>query len=63
MPEKPKRENEKSEKPEKSIEEKCEIGDEDSWSRDQREKGYYYDDSHGYEIYNPEDEDENDDDE
>ena len=28
-----------------------------SW--DQKEKSYYYDDSHGYEIYNP-DEDEED---
>lgn len=31
----------------------------DNWSRDQREKSYYYDDSYGYEIYVP---DENDDD-
>lgn len=27
--------------------------DESSWGRDQREKSYYYDDSHGYEIYEP----------
>ncbi len=35
--------------------------DDGNWSEDQREKSYYYDDSYGYEIYNPdEDEDEND---
>jgi hypothetical protein len=30
-----------------------------TWEEDQREKSYYYDDAHGYEIYNP-DEDEED---
>lgn len=31
----------------------------ENWSEDQREKSYYYDDAYGYEIYNPnEDEDE-----
>ena len=34
--------------------------EESAWSRDQREKSYYYDDSHGYEIYNPEEVDEED---
>lgn len=38
---------------EKDKEEK-EIGSQDSPSRDQKEKRYYYDDAHGYEIYNPE---------
>jgi hypothetical protein len=33
----------------------------DTWSQDQQEKSYYYDDSYGYEIYNPE-EDESDED-
>lgn len=33
-----------------------EIGEEASWSRDQKEKSYYYDDDHGYEIYNPDEE-------
>jgi hypothetical protein len=28
----------------------------DTWETDQREKSYYYDDSYGYEIYNPDDE-------
>ncbi len=30
----------------------------DTWSRDQQEKSYYYDDSYGYEIYNPDNEEE-----
>lgn len=29
----------------------------DSWSEDQKERGYYYDDAHGYEVYVPEEED------
>ncbi len=36
--------------------EKPEIGDESSWTKDQQEKSYYYDDSHGYEVYNPDEE-------
>ena len=50
----------------KPAEEKPEFGDEASWSREQREKSYYYDDDCGYEIYNPgddDDEEENDEDE
>lgn len=31
---------------------------EDSWEEDQEKQGYYYDDAHGYEVYVP-DEDEN----
>ncbi len=60
MPEKPKDENEtdkKSDETERETDEK----NEGAWSRDQREKSYYYDDAHGYEIYNP-DEDEDDED-
>jgi spore germination protein YaaH len=30
----------------------------DTWSADQQEKSYYYDDSYGYEVYNPDEEDE-----
>ena len=30
------------------------------WSKDQRERGYYYDDNHGYEIYNADEDDEED---
>ena len=30
----------------------------DSWAEDQNKKSYYYDDSYGYEVYNPDDDDE-----
>ncbi len=60
MPEKPKDENDKDCKAENLPENDSEIGDKDSWSRDQKEKSYYYDDSHGYEIYNPDEDDEDD---
>lgn len=33
-------------------------GDESTWAHDQQKHDYYYDDAHGYEIYNPEEEDE-----
>ncbi len=29
-----------------------------SWGKDQAERGYYYDDAHGYEVYKPEEDDE-----
>lgn len=29
----------------------------DSWETDQKRHDYYYDDSHGYEIYTPENDD------
>ena len=53
MPEKPKKEKETENK-------KPETGDKSSWSKDQQEKSYYYDDATGYEIYNPEEEDDDD---
>ena len=57
MPEKTKR----READEKEAQlENCEEKDDNNWSKDQREKSYYYDDSYGYEVYNP-DEDEDDD--
>ncbi len=60
MPEKTKQD--KAAKLEKTPPEKCESEDEGNWSKDRRENSYYYDDSYGYEIYNP-DEDEDGDDE
>jgi hypothetical protein len=51
MPEKPKEEKE-------SEDETPETADESSWSKDQREKKYYYDDETGYEIYDPDKDDE-----
>jgi hypothetical protein len=57
MPEKTKQD----EDDEKEVQpENCDKKDDDNWSKDQREKSYYYDDSYGYEVYNP-DEDEDDD--
>ncbi|MEO8072745.1 MAG: hypothetical protein ABI686_05815 [Acidobacteriota bacterium] len=56
MPEKTKRKEET--KPAKKIE--PQNADEENWNKNQREKSYYYDDSHGYEIYNPDEEDEED---
>ncbi len=61
MPEKTKQ-NEADE-PEKTSPEKCENEADGNWSRDQREKSYYYDDSYGYEVYNPDDDDDDDGDE
>ncbi|MDQ3324006.1 MAG: hypothetical protein M3525_16450 [Acidobacteriota bacterium] len=61
MPEKPKNENDKECEPKNSPENKPEIGDADSWSQEQRERSYYYDDAHGYEIYNPDEDDEDED--
>ena len=60
MPEKTKDEVDQNGSPpetENSSAEKTESGEDSNWSRDQKEKSYYYDDGHGYEIYNP-DEDE-----
>ncbi len=31
---------------------------EDSWEDDQEKRGYYYDDAHGYENYEPEEDEE-----
>ncbi len=51
MPETPK------EKPVCEPIETDELEDEDSWEADQEKHGYYYDDSHGYETYAPENDD------
>lgn len=45
----------------KEKDEKPETGDENSWSRDQKERDYYYDDAHGYEIYKDDEDDEDSD--
>ena len=49
------------ETPKKKTEKAPEKGDESSWAKDQEERDYYYDDSHGYEIFDPEEADEDDD--
>lgn len=40
-----------------SVEENEKPGKQGNWSEDQQEKSYYYDDAHGYEIYNPNEDD------
>lgn len=57
MPEKTKR----KEKIESPKEKEPESGEKGNWSEDQRKKSYYYDDSYGYEVYNPDEDDEEDD--
>lgn len=49
MPETPKQKGKPAEPAEK---------DPSSWSDDQQKRGYYYDDAHGYEKYEPEKDDE-----
>ena len=51
MPETPKPENEKDKTIKKIGLDKPEIGNESSWSKDQKERNYYYDDAYGYEKY------------
>ena len=48
-------------KPSLRQRENPENGNAGNWSEDQQKKSYYYDDSYGYEIYDPNDDDENDD--
>jgi len=61
MPEKTKRnENKQPETAKKPIAEKSKTQVKGDWSEDQKEKSYYYDDSYGYEIYNPDEEDNDD---
>lgn len=60
MPEKPENKDFTDSAKNKS-EENCEdASGKDSWSEDQKNRSYYYDDASGYEIYLPEDEDEED---
>ncbi len=65
MPEKTKRDKDFENAAKKKVVELPAVQEEniakDTWGADQQEKSYYYDDSYGYEIYNPE-EDESDED-
>ena len=54
MPKKPKEDCKEAEKPPES-------GDKNVWNEDQKTHQYYYDDSHGYEVYKPEEDDSEDD--
>ncbi len=62
MPEKTKPEKDSRKHSEKEAKEvapeMCETGEKGNWSEDQQEKSYYYDDSYGYEVYVPDEEDE-----
>ena len=53
MPEKPKEETGAVEK----LPEMPKIGNESSWGKDIKERDYYYDDAHGYEIFEPDEDD------
>jgi hypothetical protein len=55
MPEKTKPEREKKRPDGEKIPPQA---DENSWSRAERESSYYYDDAHGYKIYRPEEDEE-----
>lgn len=55
MNEHPKNENENRNDESKQENEET---DESLWASDQEKRSYYYDDAAGYEVYNPDDEDE-----
>lgn len=62
MPEKTKPEKERRKHSEKEAKEvarvRRETDEKGNWSEDQQKKSYYYDDSYGYEVYVPDEEDE-----
>ena len=62
MPEKTKPEKDSrkhwKKKPKEVVPERSETKEKGNWSEDQQEKSYYYDDSYGYEVYIPDEEDE-----
>ena len=60
MPEKTKQQEEQTSAGKCEAENKPEADKIGTWSEDQKEKGYYYDDSYGYELYDPDEEDETD---
>jgi len=48
------------EKPECDLVKPEELVSEASWEADQKKREYYYDDSHGYETYEPDKDDDDD---
>lgn len=60
MPEKIKRNKEVKKYSEEKLSEQQDEVDQDTWSQDQQKKSYYYDDSYGYEVYDPAEEDDDD---
>lgn len=62
MPEKTKAdENICKAKAEEYCAEQNEAEDQAVWSKDQQRKSYYYDDAYGYEVYNPDEKDDDED--
>jgi hypothetical protein len=39
---------------EKGSEQETAASTDDTWEADQKDRSYYYDDAHGYEVYDPE---------
>ena len=61
MPEKPQEKKEKGKETKKLPREKIEKSETEensTWEKDQAEKSYYYDDAYGYEVYNADEDDE-----
>ena len=56
--EKPEIKNDNANEPESEIAKVSESREVENWSKDQRERGYYYDDSYGYQKYDPDDDSE-----
>lgn len=65
MPEKTKQKKDDCEQAKNELKKNAagepDSGERGNWSEDQKEKSYYYDDGYGYEVYDPdaEDDDEN----
>ncbi len=60
MPEEKKKDKDFGSNDKKKSDANCENSEKSSWSEDQKNRSYYYDDASGYEVYLPEDEDEED---
>ena len=58
MPEKPDSKNSLEDKGKSSVH--CGKEKRDTWSEDQKKRSYYYDDASNYQVYLPEDDDEED---
>jgi len=58
MPEKTKKDIDSPSSDKKKSDVNCENAEKSSWSEDRKSRSYYYDDASGYEIYLPEDDDE-----
>jgi len=59
MTENPHEKDSNRENKEKKSPEKKDSAEKDDWAEDQKKRGYYYDDAHGYEIYKDDEDEEN----